>query len=287
MELFVAVLLGATLVWSGAAKLRAPAAAASGLRTFGLPGRAALVVALAVTEIGLGATVATGAWWQASAAAACLLGVFAVALAVALRRGGGGAPCACFGARSRLSGLAVGRGAALACGFAVLAVGQARDAGTQTWTAIVASTALLGVGVMGVLLMGLAREVAALRMRLGPQMALELEGEGPDLGDRHAALAMHDADRLHVAVFTSEGCAMCHALAPAVDEVARDPGLVVSRLDEHREAGTWRDLAIPGSPYAVVSDHDGVALSKGTFNSLGQLDALIAAARVRREPARA
>ena len=38
----------------------------------------------------------------------------------------------------------------------------------------------------------------------------------------------------------------------------------------------WRSLAIPGSPYAVVLSADGDVLAKGTFNSLYQLESLLA-----------
>jgi hypothetical protein len=37
----------------------------------------------------------------------------------------------------------------------------------------------------------------------------------------------------------------------------------------------WESLAVPGSPYGVVLDPDGVVLAKGTFNTLFQLEGLI------------
>jgi hypothetical protein len=39
--------------------------------------------------------------------------------------------------------------------------------------------------------------------------------------------------------------------------------------------------AVPGSPYAVALDAGGVALSKGTFNSLDQLESIFGSARMR------
>lgn len=81
---------------------------------------------------------------------------------------------------------------------------------------------------------------------------------------------------------------MCQALEPAVRALARDPLLAVERFDEHADAAVWRALAIPGSPYAVVLALDGTVLSQGTFNSVRQLESLVATAEAReREPARA
>ena len=43
-------------------------------------------------------------------------------------------------------------------------------------------------------------------------------------------------------------------------------------------ADAWDELSVPGSPYAVVLSADGEVLSKGTFNSLYQLESLLVAA---------
>ena len=44
----------------------------------------------------------------------------------------------------------------------------------------------------------------------------------------------------------------------------------------------WRELEIPGSPYAVALDLDGTVLAKGTFNNLAQLESVLATAERRR-----
>ena len=79
-----------------------------------------------------------------------------------------------------------------------------------------------------------------------------------------------------IAVFTSAGCALCRALEPSLRLVANDPEVELELFDEQVDAEAWSSLAIPGSPYAVVLGRDGEVLAKGTFNSLFQLESLIA-----------
>ncbi len=52
-------------------------------------------------------------------------------------------------------------------------------------------------------------------------------------------------------------------------------------FDEHRDAPVWRAAAVPGSPYAVALSDDGMTLAKGTFNTLAQLESILATARAR------
>jgi hypothetical protein len=74
---------------------------------------------------------------------------------------------------------------------------------------------------------------------------------------------------------------VCAALEPALEGLARDPVVALARFDEVRDADTWRALDIPGSPFAVALDGDGTVLAKGTFNTLGQLEGILAAAERR------
>jgi len=64
--------------------------------------------------------------------------------------------------------------------------------------------------------------------------------------------------------------------------LARDPKLAVRTFEEHADAAAWRELGIPGSPFAVALDLDGTVLAKGTFNNLAQLESVLAAAQHRR-----
>ena len=69
---------------------------------------------------------------------------------------------------------------------------------------------------------------------------------------------------------------VCTALEPSLRLVGSDPEVEIELFDEEADATAWRDLAIPGSPYAVVLSADGDVLAKGTFNSLYQLESLLA-----------
>jgi hypothetical protein len=273
-------------VASAAAKLGAPRRSAAALTTFGLRSprlRAGCLGGLVAGELGLGAGVAAGSAAAAYAAAGALV-AFAVALARILGRGGAGAPCACFGARSTVTRAAVARNLVLAAAFAGLPSVPATRPSAVVWLGAGLGLALVGLGAVSVGMMALAREIGELRLRLGPQMALELADEGPGIGRRLSVIerfALEDETRLALAVFSSEGCPMCRALDPAVDWVIGDPLVAGLRFDEHADADVWAELAVPGSPYAVVLDREGTVLAKGTFNSGGQLEGMLASAERR------
>ena len=282
--------LGASLALAGALKLVRPAGR-DALATFGIRSdrlRRVLWPALALGELALAAGVALGLAAAARAAAALML-AFALALAGALAAGRGGAPCACFGARSTVSRVAVARNAALAAALAALPLLPEARLSTQQWLGLGLAAALLGVVALAIALLALAREVGELRLRLGPQAALEIGHEGPELGSRSTLIERFapapDAE-LALAVFASEGCHLCRALEPAVAALGRDPRIALEVFDEHRDHDAWSALDVPGSPYAAALGLDGVVLAKGTFNSYGQLEGLLAAAE-RRERAAA
>ena len=239
---------------------------------------------VAALELALAAGVAAGLD-AAAFAAAGLMALFAAGMAVLLARGQGGRPCACFGARSRVSGRAVARNAVLAAGFAALPFLPEGDVSTEGWLAAGLVVALLAVAALGVAVLALAREVGLLKLSVGAQGALEIPEEGPPLGEptplaeRFAPTAQ---TRLALAVFESEGCALCQAVAPSVALLAREPWLAVETFDEARHADAWSAARVPGSPYAVALDpRDGTVLAKGTFNGLAQLESVVAAAERR------
>jgi hypothetical protein len=278
--------LAAVLVWAAAAKLAAGDEGRGALRSFGLRGpavQAAGWAALIAAEAGLAVAVALRVPGAAEAAAA-LLAAFALALAVAIARGRGGAPCACFGSRSRIGWPGVVRSALLAAGFAVLPFLPDVGPSAQTWLAIGLAVALAAIGLLGVGLLALARELGELRLALGPQAALSLAGEGPELGSRTALIERFVSGRaLALAVFSSPGCRLCQALEPSLRHVASDSRVELEVFDEEEDAAAWTELRVPGSPYGVVLDPQGVVLAKGSFNTLPQLEGLLAAA-VRRDP---
>ena len=282
----VACLAGAlVLLVAAGLKFAGGEASRAALATYGLRGEAAarawaaLIAVETALAVGVGAGVDGAAW-----AAAAVMTLFAVAQAAALVNGRGGAPCACFGVRGSLSTATLGRSVLLAAGFAVLPLLPRHDLSTDAWLGIGLGAALLGLAALTVVVLALAREVGTLRMALVPQGALEIPHEGPEVGGRTALGESFEAldGRLGLAVFTSEGCGMCRALAPSIAAIGRDPFVVLSTFDEARDAGAWGAADVPGSPYAVVVDDAGTVLAKGTFNSAAQLESVLAAAERRR-----
>ena len=278
----LALALAAILATGGIAKLAAPARSAAALSTFGLRSHLGRVLGLAgliALELGLAAGVASGSR-AAADAAALTMAAFAVSLGLILRRGGAGAPCACFGARSTVGPVAIVRNVVL--GVAYLGLTRVPDTRVSAIGWLTAGLALALTGLLATF--ALAREIGVLRLRLGPQLALELADEGPPLDEPVALVDRFDLDpeaKLALAVFSSAGCPLCRALEPALDWLARDPFVSVLSFDEQADADVWETLSIPGSPYAVVLDRSGTALAKGTFNSGGQLEGMLATAERR------
>ena len=271
--------LAAVLVGAAVTKLLAGARTRDALRSYGISSprvRWVLWAAAIGAEALLGAALAAGVPGAAEAAAA-LLGLFSIALVAAIARGRTGAPCGCFGGRSRIGWTAVARTAVLAAALAVLPFLPDTRPSTDTWLGIGLAVALVAVASLTVAVLALARELGELRVAVAPQSALSLDEEGPELGSRLDLIERFDrAAPLAVAVFTSPGCALCRALEPTLRLVASDPEVEIELFDEEADAEDWRALDIPGSPYAVVLSADGDVLAKGTFNSLFQLESLLA-----------
>ena len=207
--------------------------------------------------------------------------MFALAQAAVLVSGRAGAPCACFGARGRVGRGSLARVSLLAAAFAVLPALDRQEPSTEGWLAIGLAAALLGIAALAVAVLALARELGALRAEIDPRGALEIPEEGPELGGRTELMDV-EPGRLGLAVFTSEGCGMCRALEPAIEALGRDPLVRLRTFDEVRDAHAWAAAGIPGSPFAVAVDADGTVLAKGTFNTAGQLESVLATAERRR-----
>jgi hypothetical protein len=276
--------LAAVLLGSAAAKLAAGERGRRALASYGLQGRAATAAwaGTIVLEAVLGIAVAAGVPGSAEAAAV-LLGLFTVLLVVAIARGRTGQPCGCFGNRSRIGWGAAVRSAGLAVAFAVLPFLPDTSLSTEALLGAGLGVALVGVAALAVALLALAREVGELRIAVAPQSALSLDHEGPELGGRVGLIERFERrSPLAVAVFTSPGCSLCAALEPSLRLLERDPEVELHVFDEHEDAEAWESLGIPGSPYAVVlAATDGEVLSKGTFNSLYQLESLLGPAAAR------
>ena len=272
-------LLAAVLLASAAAKLVAGRSGREALGSYGIAwprARAALWGGAIAAESVLAVGVAAGLPGAAEAAAA-LLGVFALGLAAAIMAGRAGAPCGCFGGGSRIGWPAFTRTALLAAAFAGLPFLPDAKLSTEAWLGAGLVVALAGLAALAVALLALARELGELRLAVAPQAALSLEHEGPELGGRVALIERFEGHApLAVAVFTSPGCALCQALEPSLRLVSNDPEVELELFDEETDSDAWASLAVPGSPYAVVLGRDGVVLAKGTFNSLFQLESLLA-----------
>jgi hypothetical protein len=288
MQFVVALGMAAALVTSAVLKLASPRASRDALATFGIPEPVRQYVwgALIVAELTLGVGIALGsdiAAWTASA----LLLVFAGALLAAILTGREGAPCGCFGKRSRVSRWGIARNVVLAAGlFALPRLPE--ELSTDGWLAFGLVIALAGVAVLSLVTFALAREVGMVRRAPLPQAALELPDEGRSI-DAYSSLAHWfptDRDSLAVAIFTSEACALCNALAPELNAFAKSPDLDVLFFNDVDDAATWAEARVPGSPYAIALDSRGVVRSKGTFSSVAQLEGILAAAEPRAASAR-
>jgi hypothetical protein len=292
MTTAVSIWLVLILVASAAAKARRLDRAAAALQTYGIGGvraqRGGLLAVIAV-ELGLAGVMVAGVSWAAGAVAGLFL-AFTVVTAVALLAGRGGRPCACFGSASRLGWSSPARAAALAALAGVLAQGWLPAAPSQydRWLTVGLAVSLVAVVALGLAVLALAREVGVLRLGTSTsgRGALEIPEEGPQLGVAQGWAAMvpaYTGALLRLAIFTSEGCPLCRQVEPAVRHVAADPLLAVRIFDEVQDAAIWGQAASPGSPYAVALDLEGVALAKGTFNSLSQLESILGTARDREQ----
>src|SRR3954470_13009032 len=121
ISVVVCLVLGLVLVGAAGFKATGGAAARAALATYGIRSRRAALgvwAALIAIEAALGVAVAAGAVWAARLAALLMAGACLVQV-LALAAGRGGAPCACFGARGRLSAASAGRAAGLAAALAL------------------------------------------------------------------------------------------------------------------------------------------------------------------------
>jgi hypothetical protein len=253
----------------------------------GVPGRLAAWAwaALIGVEAALAAGLAAGLAGAAHAAA-LMLAAFLVLQVASLAQGRTGAPCGCFGARGRLSRAAAGRTALLASACAALPLlGEGPGAPPALAAAVAAGVVVLALG-----------------RRSAPRGALEVDHEGPPVGEPSPLAEWFDprgaggapaagdgtvsgsrgkaaGDRVLLALFTSRGCALCKRVAYAA---ATLEGVAVRRFDEVDDTDAWAAARVPGAPFAVALAPDGVVLAKGTVNDGRQLASIVDAARARR-----
>jgi len=286
MDLIARLVLAGLLAAAAASKLASPASSRAALITFGVgPGPAQRLVwgSVIAAELGLAVAVAAGLSGAAYLAAG-LMALFGLILVGALLQGRAGAPCACFGSRSKVGWAAVARNLLLAAAFAALPLLPSAELSADQWLGLGIGIALLACGGLAVTVFALAREVGMLRLQLGSQSALDVAGEGPALGTRVELIERFEpgpSAEIALAVFLSEGCHACHSLEPALDALDSEPMLTRRSFDEVRDAEAWRQLSVPGSPYAVALGRDGQVLAKGTVNNLAQVESVLATAERR------
>lgn len=160
------------------------------------------------------------------------------------------------------------------------------------------------VVVLCVVVVALARQIGTLHLRLGPRGALEMDDEGPPLGEGLIPIEATDLDGRRVALggpgdpqlllFVSPGCQVCETVLPSIGAVAEAAGMkpyIVTDLDTTETGLTFahrrlnapvvpspeaaRAYSIPGTPYVMVLDTLGVVRAKGTVNNLEQMEGLV------------
>jgi hypothetical protein len=163
------------------------------------------------------------------------------------------------------------------------------------WWAAAFVAQWISVLTLAALVVALARQVGTLHLRLGPRGALEVDAEGPGLGEAPPAMPATDANGSRVlvggpgstrlVVFSSPTCSICREVVPGVNAAAAAAGMVGMVLHDR---DLERAYDVPGTPFVLVMDHDGVVRAKGTVNNLEQLEGLIdlASRRMEEVPAR-
>jgi uncharacterized membrane protein YphA (DoxX/SURF4 family) len=286
LDLIARLVVAVALLWAGSSKLvsRDP----SLLGAYGIPvrWRGAALRALAGAELAVGVLLLAGA--PGAALAATALGVlFVAALAGARARGLTRVRCGCFGSKERSTDFLLVRALLFT---ALAAFGAFADVEVErpSRTALVAAALIvlaLAVLALAALVLALYRQVGVLTMRLGPGVALELEEEGPSVGEEAPELAGLNRVGEELVAFFSPDCRLCRAIAPGVRAFERE-GMPVRTVYEHEEAQAFERWRVPGTPF-LVHVVDGFVAAKGTVNSLEQLDGLVALGSARMEHATA
>lgn len=152
---------------------------------------------------------------------------------------------------------------------------------TGWWVAAFVAQWVLLV-VLAVIVVALARQVGTLHLRLGPRGALEIDTEGPTLGEAPVPMpaSTADGDRVmlggpgtrRAVLFASPTCGVCREVAPAVPAAAAT--MRYSAVVLH-DAEAEREWDVPGTPFLVVLDERGVVAAKGTVNNLEQVEGLL------------
>ncbi|MGH2594400.1 MAG: hypothetical protein ACRDH7_00340 [Actinomycetota bacterium] len=152
---------------------------------------------------------------------------------------------------------------------------------TGWWAAaFVAQWSLLVV--LALVVVALARQVGTLHLRLGPRGALEIDTEGPALGEAPPPMPGTSATGSRVLVggpgpsrlvlFSSATCPICEEVAPGIGVAASFAGMTPMVLHDPE---LERAYDVPGTPFILVMDELGIVRAKGTVNNLEQVEGLV------------
>jgi hypothetical protein len=152
---------------------------------------------------------------------------------------------------------------------------------TGWWTAAFVAQWVLLV-VLCVVVVALARQVGTLHLRLGPHGALEIDTEGPALGEALPPVEARGADGRslilggaggrRLVLFSSPTCIVCREVAPTMPAAARSANLVPQVVHDPEAERTFE---VPGTPFLLVLDELGIVRAKGTVNTLEQVEGLV------------
>ena len=186
----------------------------------------------------------------------------------------------------------------------------------QGWWAVSFGLLWLLVVMLCVIVVALARQIGTLHLRLGPRGALEIDSEGPPLGESPPALGATSLDGHPVTIggpghaqlllFVSTGCFVCNEVLPSLETVAQSQGLsplvIADASSEDQEirahvgsktgapvtasSEAMRAYAVPGTPYVVALDELGAVRAKATVNNMEQFEGLVETASRRSARAR-
>jgi hypothetical protein len=150
------------------------------------------------------------------------------------------------------------------------------------WWAAAFMAQWLFVLVLAAVVVALARQVGTLHLRLGPRGALEIDSEGPMLGEAPPAMPAIDDHGGRVLVggpgpgrlvlFSSSTCSICREVAPGIGAASVAVGMTPMII---HDPDLERVYDVPGTPFLLVMDGAGIVRAKGTVNNLEQVEGLI------------
>ena len=151
-------------------------------------------------------------------------------------------------------------------------------------TAFVVQWVLLAV--LAIVVVALARQIGVLQLRVAPLGALEVDDEGPPLGEAPPARPAEGGSGpviggpgpARLLAFVSASCPICEQVLPSLPAAAAAGGLELQVVSDPELETAYR---VPGVPFVVVFDEIGVVRAKGTVNSLEQVEGLVDTARRR------